>query len=221
MEKKETTNKEKEEEVLDQKSEENTTKEDSSSEISEKKTSEKKSSEKKSSKGKATTSSSENKKNKKKFENKKDVKINELNEEVLKLNDKYLRLSAEFDNYRKRTLKEKMDLTKFAGKKIFENILPVLDDMERAKDSIEKSKDMETLIEGLDLIYNKLTLFLTQEGVQSMDSKGKEFDTDEHEAITKIPAPTDDMKGKVVDVIQKGYKLNDQILRYSKVIVGE
>lgn len=216
MEKKETTNKEKEEEVLDQKSEENATKKEESSEIKEKKTSEKKSS-----KGKATTSSSDKKKNKKKSENKKDVQINELNENILKLNDKYLRLSAEFDNYRKRTLKEKMDLTKFAGKKIFENILPVLDDMERAKDSIEKSKDIETLTEGLDLIYNKLTLFLKQEGVQSIDSKGKEFNTDEHEAITKIPAPTEDMKGKVVDVILKGYKLNDQILRYSKVIVGE
>jgi molecular chaperone GrpE len=161
------------------------------------------------------------KKPKKQSESKQAKQIRELKEQLDDMNDKYLRLSAEFDNYRKRTLKEKMDLTKLAGRDIFENMLPVIDDMERAAENMVNSKDLNALKEGLDLILAKFSAFLTSQGVKPIDSKGKEFDTDEHEAVTKIPAPSEDMKGKVVDVITKGYKLNDQILRYSKVVVGE
>lgn len=170
---------------------------------------------------KSSKSTSTKKTTKKKPENKKDKQISELQEKVDSLNDKHLRLNAEFDNYRKRTLKEKMELSKSAGKQIFENMLPVIDDLERAMQSIESAEDVEAVKEGMNLIHSKFISFLNQQGVQSLDAVGKEFNTDEHEAITKIPAPTEELKGKVVDVVTKGYKLNDQILRYSKVVVGE
>jgi molecular chaperone GrpE len=147
--------------------------------------------------------------------------IEELEEKYRLMNDKYLRLSAEFDNFRKRTLKEKMDLTKSAGSTIFTHMLPVIDDLERAMKMMEEANDLDAVKEGMSLIYNKFNAFLKQEGVEPIDAEGKPFDTDEHEAMTKIPAPEDDLKGKVVDVIQKGYKINDQVLRYSKVVVGE
>ncbi len=165
--------------------------------------------------------SKKKKSSKKKDDAKNDKLLAELQEKLNIINDKHLRLNAEFDNYRKRTLKEKMELSKSAGKQIFEDMLPVIDDIERALQSIETAEDVEAVKEGMQLIHSKFIGFLNQQGVKSMEAKGKVFNTDEHEAITKIPAPSEDMKGKVVDVISKGYKLNDQILRYSKVVVGE
>jgi len=140
---------------------------------------------------------------------------------IAELNDKYLRLAAEYDNYRKRTLKEKMELTKTAGADILVNILPVMDDFERALGSIQQAKEVEPLKEGVLLIFNKFKEFLKQRGVKEIEAKEKDFDTDLHEAITKIPAPTEELKGKVVDVIEKGYFLNDKVIRFSKVVVGE
>lgn len=135
--------------------------------------------------------------------------------------NKYLRLSAEFDNYRKRTLKEKADLSKYAKEDVLKEILSVVDDFERGIDNIEKSEDVTSLKEGVNLIYTKFIEFTRQNGVKEIEAKEKEFDLDFHEAITKIPAPNEDLKGKVVDVIEKGYLLNDKVIRYSKVVIGE
>ncbi|MEA2042462.1 MAG: nucleotide exchange factor GrpE [Bacteroidota bacterium] len=143
-------------------------------------------------------------------------------EEKYKLiNDKYLRLSAEYDNYRKRTLKEKMDLIKSAGSDILINFLSVTDNLDRAKKSINASDDMKSMKEGLDLIFKGLNDFLQSRGIKEIEAQGNEFDTDLHEAVTKIPAPEKKLKGKVVDVIEKGYTLNGQVLRYAKVVIGE
>ncbi len=147
--------------------------------------------------------------------------VKELEQKLAVVNDKYLRLSAEFDNYRKRTLKEKMELMKNAGEQILSGILPVVDNFERALASMEKSDDMQAIREGVKLIYNSFKEFLTQNGVTEIDCVNNTFDTDEHEAVTKIPAPSADLKGKVVDCIQKGYKLNDKVMRFAKVVVGE
>ncbi|MGM0665694.1 MAG: nucleotide exchange factor GrpE [Bacteroidota bacterium] len=135
--------------------------------------------------------------------------------------DKYLRLSAEFDNYRKRTLKERIELTRSAGESLLLSLLPVMDDFERAMTLMETTADCESIKEGVGLIYNKMQGYLRQNGVKEMESLGKDFDTDLHEAVTKIPAADKKQKGKVVDVIQKGYYLNDKILRYAKVVIGE
>ena len=139
------------------------------------------------------------------------------------LNDKYLRLSAEYDNFRKRSLKEKMELIKTAGEDILVNILPVVDNFERALKSINNntSEEGKAISEGVELIYNKFKEFLSQRGVKEIEAIGKDFDTDLHEAITKIPAPQDDMKGKVIDVIEKGYMMHEKVIRFSKVVVGE
>jgi molecular chaperone GrpE len=142
-------------------------------------------------------------------------------EKLEELNDRYLRLAAEYDNYRRRTLKEKMDLSKSAGADILVNILPVIDDFERGLDTIDKAKDINAVKEGVQLIYNKFQDFLKQRGIKAIDAKEKDFDTDLHEAITKIPAPTEELKGKVVDVVEKGYYLNEKIIRFSKVVIGE
>lgn len=154
--------------------------------------------------------------------------ITELEERVAKLekeqeeaNDKYLRLTAEYDNYRKRTLKEKIDLTKTAGEKIFMNMLTVIDNLERAKASLQEAQDINAVKDGLDIIYKDFTRFLTQNGVQEMDVVNKEFDMETSEAITKIPAPSEGLQGKVVDCTEKGYFLHDKILRYAKVVIGE
>ncbi len=144
-----------------------------------------------------------------------------LRNELAVSKDKYLRLSAEFDNYRRRTLKEKMDLTKTAGENIMIKILPVVDDFERAMNSMKDSKDSEAIHEGILLIYNKFNEFIGQQGIKEIDSMHKEFDTDLHEALTKIPAPKKKLKGKVVDVVEKGYKLHDKVIRFSKVVIGE
>jgi len=173
-----------------------------------------------------------------KKETKKDKKVKETKEEkvtekviekkektdaekLVDMEDKYLRLIAEYDNYRKRTLKEKMELLKSAGEDIIVNLLPVLDDFERALNHIDEAPDTDSVKEGINLIYNKFSDLLKQRGVKNIDAKNKEFDTDLHEAITKIPAPSDDLKGKVVDVIEKGYYLKDKVIRYSKVVIGE
>ena len=144
----------------------------------------------------------------------KDQKIEELGQKLSEINDKYLRLSAEFDNYRKRTLKERMELTKNAGEQILEKILPVMDNFERALKSMETAEDVPALREGVELIYANFRDFLSQQGV-------KEIDPELQEAVTKIPAPAEELKGKVVDCIQKGYTLHDKVIRFPKVVVGE
>ncbi len=147
--------------------------------------------------------------------------IKKMEEKNRELQDKYLRLSAEFDNYRKRTLREKAELTKSASADLLSNILPVMDDFERGIQNIEQAKDIAALKEGVLLIYNKFKEFLNQNGVKEIEATHKDFDIDLHEAITKIPAPEDELKGKVVDVVQKGYLLNDKVLRFVKVVIGE
>lgn len=148
-------------------------------------------------------------------------KIAELEKQIEQMNDKYLRLSAEFDNYRRRTLKEKMELTKTAGESILTNILPVIDDFERAIGSMEQGLEENAVKDGVQLIYSKFKDFLNQNGIKEIEANGTEFDTDLHEALTKIPAPSEELKGKVVDVIQKGYVLNEKVIRFAKVVVGE
>lgn len=145
--------------------------------------------------------------------------IQELGQKLEEMNDKFLRLFSEFDNFRKRTQKEKLELFKTASEDVITALLPVLDDFERAMKSIEDNSIDEDYKEGIDLIYNKLKNTLSQKGLEPMEVMGAEFDTDFHEAITNIPAPPD-MKGKVVDVIEKGYLLNDKVIRFAKVVVG-
>ena len=142
-------------------------------------------------------------------------------EKLAELQDRYLRLSAEYDNFRKRTLKEKIDLQKSANESLLETLLPVADDFDRALQSVDEAKDIVAVKEGLNLISGKFNGFLSQQGVKEIEAVNKAFDTDLHEAITKIPAPTKKLKGKVVDVIQKGYYLNEKVLRYAKVVIGE
>lgn len=161
------------------------------------------------------------KKSKKSTKEKKVDEIEELGIKLQDINDKYIRLSAEFDNYRKRTLKEKMELTKSAGEKILVNILPVMDNFERALKVIDDAKDIDAVKDGIHLIFNNFKEFITQNGVKEIESVNQEFNTDIHEAITKIPAPTEELKGKVVDCIEKGYFLNEKVIRFAKVVVGE
>jgi len=150
-----------------------------------------------------------------------EAKVSGLEAANKEMNDKYLRLSAEFDNYRKRTLRERMELTRTAAESVMLGILPVVDDFERAIHSIGQGMDFEATKEGIVLIYNKFKEFNKQNGVCEIEAEGKDFNTDLHEAITKIPAQSDDMKGKIVDVIQKGYYLNNKVIRFAKVVVGE
>jgi molecular chaperone GrpE len=142
-------------------------------------------------------------------------------EKLAELQDRYLRLTAEYDNFRKRTLKEKIDLQKSANESLLGALLPVADDFDRAMQSVEEAKDIEAVKEGMKLISGKFQGFLNQQGVKEIEALNKAFDTDLHEAITKIPAPSKKLKGKVVDVIQKGYYLNEKVLRFSKVVIGE
>jgi len=158
---------------------------------------------------------------KKKVSKKKENKYNELLEKYEGLNDKYLRLFSEFDNYRKRTIKEKIDLSKTASEELIISLLPVLDDFERAIKSLDESDDIQSFRDGIMLIYNKLKKTLELKGLEKIESHEHEFDTDHHEAITSIPAPSEDLKGKVVDVIENGYKLNGKVIRYAKVVVGK
>ena len=140
---------------------------------------------------------------------------------LAELENKYIRLSAEFDNYRKRTLKEKVDLIRTAGADIILRIIPVLDDFERAIGFISDNDNNAPGGDGILLIYNKLRDILMQQGLKEIEALNKDFDTDIHEAVTKIPAPEESMKGKVVGVIEKGYFLYDKVIRYAKVVVGE
>lgn len=144
-----------------------------------------------------------------------------VEEKLAELQDKYLRLTAEYDNFRKRTLREKIDLQRSANESLLDALLPVADDFDRALQSVEEASDVGAVKEGLNLISGKFRGFLTQQGIKEIDAVNKTFDTDLHEAVTKIPAPTKKMKGKVVDVVQKGYFLNDKVLRFAKVVIGE
>jgi molecular chaperone GrpE len=147
--------------------------------------------------------------------------ISELETRLNELNDKYLRLFSEFDNYRKRTGKERLDLLKTAGEDVIIGLLPVLDDFDRALSVIEKNGISEVDIEGIKLINNKLTSVLKKKGLEPLKVIGEPFDTDFHEALTSIPAPSDEMKGKVIDEIEKGYTLNGKVIRFAKVVVSQ
>lgn len=142
-------------------------------------------------------------------------------EKYAELNNKYVRLYSDFDNFRKRTIKEKADTIIHAGAEIITDILPVLDDFERAIANNENSEDIEVLKEGFKLIHHKLEHILKSKGLEAVDATGEVFDAELHEAITNIPAPTEDDKGKVIDCVEKGYKLRGKALRYPKVVVGQ
>ncbi len=156
-----------------------------------------------------------------KSKHRKEDRTEELEQEVAKWNDKYLRLYSEFDNYRKRSLKEKIELGKTAASELITTLLPVLDDFERALNAMDTAEDKENaIIDGINIVYNKLKNILSQQGLERMKVMGEEFSTDFHEAMTNIPAPKPELKGKVVDVIQNGYLLNGKVIRYAKVVVG-
>ncbi len=144
-----------------------------------------------------------------------------LTQEAAEWQNKYLRLSAEFDNFRKRTLKEKMDLVSTAGAETIKSVLTILDDLERAVDANKKSDDIDSVKTGTEIISKKFSDLLRSKGVVEIDAMGNELDTDLHEAIAKFPVEDNDKKGKVIDVIEKGYKLNDKVIRFSKVVIGE
>ena len=144
-----------------------------------------------------------------------------LQQKYEELNDTHLRLRAEFDNYRKRTMREKADLIKMGGESALKNLLPVIDDFERALQNIRATEEMDAIREGVDLIYTKFINYLGQQGVKAIEAVGKPFDTEEFEAIATIPAPQPDMKGKVIDCVQTGYILYDKVLRHARVVVGE
>jgi molecular chaperone GrpE len=143
-----------------------------------------------------------------------------LKEENAALNDKYLRLFAEFDNYKRRTQKERVELLQTAGKDVIVSLLPVLDDFDRANKAAENAVDVASIKEGVQLVHHKLKNLLVQKGLKDMESINTPFNTDLHEAITKIPAPNEELKGKVIDELEKGYTLNDKVIRFAKVVVG-
>lgn len=147
--------------------------------------------------------------------------LQDAKEQLQEQKDKYLRLFADFDNAKKRHAKERLEIMKTAGKDVIIDIVSVIDDVERAIESSKNATDVNSVVEGMELIKNKLFNTLKSRGLNPMDAVGKAFDSDFHEAITEIPAPNEDLKGKVVDVIEKGYTLNDKIIRYAKVVVGK
>ena len=147
--------------------------------------------------------------------------LDEANEKVATLEDKYLRQVAEFDNYRKRTIKEKAELIKNGGERAIESILPVLDDFERALSNMAKNENAAEIMTGIELIYNKFVSILKQNGLQKIETEGADFNTDFHEAIALIPTPDEKLKGKVLDCVQAGYTLNEKVIRHAKVAVGE
>lgn len=147
-------------------------------------------------------------------------RVAELEEQVSALNDKHLRLYSEFDNFRKRTSKERVEILNMAGAEIIKSLLPVVDDLDRAIKNNEAVKDIAAINEGINLIAQKFRSILAQKGLESVNSVGQPFDVDLHEAITNIPAPSEEMKGKVVDEVEKGYTLNGKVIRFAKVIVG-
>ena len=143
-----------------------------------------------------------------------------LKAEAAEWQNKHLRLYAEFDNFKRRTSKERLELLQIAGKDVIVDLLPVLDDFERAQKSIETATDIEAVKEGVKLVHQKLKNILIQKGLKEMETKGTEFNPDVHEGITNIPAPTVDLKGKILDELEKGYYLNDKVIRFAKVIIG-
>jgi molecular chaperone GrpE len=146
--------------------------------------------------------------------------LEKLRAEAAEARDKYVRLYAEFDNYKRRTTKERIDLLQSAGKDILTDLLPVLDDFERAVKSMDTAQEITPVKEGVTLVQHKLKNILQQKGLKEMQSKGEAFNADLHEAITNIPAPSEDLKGKIVDELEKGYYLNDKVIRFAKVVVG-
>ena len=147
--------------------------------------------------------------------------IDKMQKELDETKDKYLRLVAEFDNFRKRTAKERIELSQTAGKEVIQALLVVLDDMDRAEKQVETATDVAAVKEGVNLVFSKLKSTLQHKGLKMMDSMNQPFDADIHEAITEIPAPNEDMKGKVMDVVEPGYYLNDKLIRFAKVVVGK
>ncbi|TPE43679.1 nucleotide exchange factor GrpE [Pontibacter mangrovi] len=141
--------------------------------------------------------------------------------ELAEMKDKFVRLMAEFENFRRRTAKERLELIKTANQDTMSELLPVLDDMERARQSMENTKDLDTMLQGLELVFHKLKHVTMQKGLKPMETKaGDDFDSDMHEAVTQIPAPSEELKGKIVDVIEKGYTLNEKVIRFAKVVIG-
>lgn len=147
--------------------------------------------------------------------------VEKLQSKLQEQKDKYLRLFAEFDNYKRRSAKERIELIQTAGKEVITSMLDVLDDCDRAEKVLQTSDDINTIKEGVQLVFNKLRTTMQNKGLKAMDSINTEFDTEKHEAITEIPAPKADMKGKVIDEVTKGYYLNDKIIRHAKVVVGK
>jgi molecular chaperone GrpE len=147
--------------------------------------------------------------------------VNKLRAELQEQKDKYLRLFAEFDNFKRRTAKERIELMQTAGKEVITSMLDVLDDSERAEKQIQSATDLSQVKEGVQLVFNKIRTTLQNQGLKAMESINTEFDVEKHEAITEIPAPTPDLKGKVVDEVAKGYYLNGKLIRFAKVIVGK
>ena len=147
--------------------------------------------------------------------------LDEANEKIANLEDKYLRQAAEFDNYRKRTIKDNAEPIKNGGERAIESILPVLDDFERAIQTMSKDENATEMLTGVELIYNKFIGILKQNGLQKIETEGADFDTDYHEAIALVPTPDESLKGKVLDCVQTGYTLNDKVIRHAKVAVGQ
>lgn len=149
------------------------------------------------------------------------VDFEQMTQKCAELNDKNLRLMAEFDNYRKRTLKERSELIKTAGESVLVNMLPLIDDFERALSVIKSAEDIDAVREGIELIYSKFIAFLMQNGVKAIPTENEVFNTDLHEAVTTFPAPSEEMKGKIIDCVSKGYTMNEKVIRFAKVVVGE
>ena len=175
-----------------------------------------------------TQQAEESKQTKKESKKDKAHKITETEEqlekaelELIDLKDRHMRLQAEFDNYRKRTLKERMELLKTANESLLMSLLPVVDDFDRANQTLDAVEEGSPVKEGVKLISTKFQDFLKQNGIKEIEAVGQDFNTDLHEAITKIPAPSKELTGKILDVVQKGYYLNDKVIRFAKVVIGE
>ena len=171
--------------------------------------------------GESTTQSSENSTGENGASDKVVSEVKAVEEKLAEMQDKYIRLSAEFDNYRKRTLREKMELSKYAGENLLVSIIPLMDDFERALKNMDTTTDCAAMKDGIDIIYNKFSEFLKQNGIKEIEALNSDFNVDLHEAVANVPVGEDGKKGKVVDVILKGYYLQDKVLRFAKVVVGE
>lgn len=147
--------------------------------------------------------------------------VEKMKAELTEVQDKYIRLYSEFENYKRRTTKERSDILRSANQETLVSLLPVLDDFERALKSISQVEGNDAMKTGIELVYGKLKNTLTQKGLKEMETNGKDFDVEFHEGITKIPAPTEELKGKVIDTLEKGYFLNEKVIRFAKVVVGE